>query len=104
MSQPESRLRLLCQVLGSLRFDSGGRVAWLSLTQEMLEKTGASADDSEGMVNYALSVEGVRTCALFKQERDQFYRVSLRSHGNADVSEVAQHCESSEVPGFLTLE
>ena len=57
----------------------------------MLEKTGSSADDSEGMVNYALSVEGVRVCALFKQERDQLYRISLRSRGDEDVSSVAQH-------------
>jgi len=91
MNQPASRLRLLCRVLNSLTFDSGGRVAWLSLTKEMLEKTGSSADDSEGMVNYALSVEGVRACALFKQERGQLYRISLRSHGDADVSEVAQY-------------
>ncbi len=91
MNQPESRLRLLCRVLSSLEFDSSGRVAWLSLTQEMLEKTGSSADDSEGMVNYALSVEGVRVCAFFKQKRAQFYRVSLRSRGDEDVSEVAQH-------------
>ena len=91
MNQPESRLRLLCRVLNSLEFDSGRRVAWLPLSQEMLEKTGSSADDSEGMVNYALSVEGVRVCALFKQERDQLYRISLRSRGDEDVSSVAQH-------------
>lgn len=91
MNQPESRLRLLCRVLNSLEFDSGRQVAWLALTQEMLEKTGSSADDSEGMVNYALSVEGVRVCAFFKQERGQLYRVSLRSRGDEDVSAVAQY-------------
>lgn len=90
MNQPESRLRLLCRVLNSIEFDTSGKLAWLSLTQEMLETTGSSADDSEGMVNYALSVNGVRVCAFFKEEQDQIYRVSLRSRGKEDVSEVAR--------------
>ena len=90
MNQPESRLRLLCRVLSSLTFESAGKIAWLKLTEKMLEETGSTAADSEGMVNYALSVEGVKVCALFKQEQGDSYRVSLRSRGEQDVSAVAQ--------------
>jgi phosphoesterase RecJ-like protein len=91
MNQPESRLRLLCRVLSSLTFESEGKIAWLKLTERMLEETGSTAADSEGMVNYALSVDGVKVCALFKQEQGESYRVSLRSRGEQDVSTVAQH-------------
>jgi phosphoesterase RecJ-like protein len=91
MSQSESKLRLLARLLATLDFDPSRRVAWICLDQKMLEETGASSEDTEGVVNYPLSVDGVLLCAFFREEGDEFFRVSLRSKNGLDVGSVAEH-------------
>ena len=90
MSQSESRLRLLAQLLGTLDFDASRQIAWVSMDREMLKTTGASSEDTEGIVNYPLSVEGVVLCAFFREEEHHFFRVSLRSKNGLDVGSVAE--------------
>jgi phosphoesterase RecJ-like protein len=90
MSQSESKLRLLARLLATLDFDASRRVAWICMDRGMLKETGASSEDTEGVVNYPLSVDGVLLCAFFREEGDEFYRVSLRSKNGLDVGSVAE--------------
>jgi phosphoesterase RecJ-like protein len=90
MTQSESRLRLLARLLATLDFDSSRRIAWICLDQEMLEATGATVEETEGVVNYPLSVEGVLLCAFFREEGQNSFRVSLRSKDGLDVGSVAE--------------
>ena len=86
--RPQS-VRLLADVLGSLEMFGGGRLATLRLTRKMLEATGARMDETEGFVNYATSMEGVRVAALLRELDPGRTRVSLRSSGFVDVARVA---------------
>ncbi|GAB4234265.1 MAG: bifunctional oligoribonuclease/PAP phosphatase NrnA [Acidobacteriota bacterium] len=90
LSQSEARLRLIARLIDTMGFDSTRQIAWILLTRKMLEETGAQANDTEGLVNYPLSVEGVRICAFFREETENRYRVSLRSKGELDVGRVAR--------------
>jgi phosphoesterase RecJ-like protein len=90
MSQSESKLRLLARLLATLDFDATRRIAWICLSQEMLKTTGATSEDTEGVVNYPLSVEGVLLCAFFREESHGSFRVSLRSKNGLDVGSVAE--------------
>lgn len=90
MTQSESKLRLLSRVLATLSLDPTRQVAWVSLDREMLEQTGAKDNDTEGFVNYPLSLEGVKICAFFREVGPESYRVSLRSKKDFDVNRVAQ--------------
>jgi phosphoesterase RecJ-like protein len=90
MSQSASRLRLLSSLLSTLDFDPTHRIAWIRMDRSMLESTGATSEDTEGLVNYPLSVEGVLLCAFFRQEGKRSYRVSLRSKNGLDVGSVAE--------------
>jgi len=90
MSQSESKLRLLARLLATLDFDPTRRISWIYLDRDMLQATGASHEDTEGVVNYALSVEGVLLCAFFREEEHRFFRVSLRSKDGLDVGSVAE--------------
>jgi len=83
-------LRLLGDVLSSLEFHADGRLATLVLTQEMLRRTGARLDETEGFVNYATSVEGVHAAALFREAEPRLVRVSLRASGLVDVAALAR--------------
>jgi phosphoesterase RecJ-like protein len=87
---PWSKLQLLSEVLPTARHDETGRVACLRQTLEMQERTGASDEDSDGFVNYPMSVGEVEACAFLKETAPGVYRASLRSKGDVNVARVAE--------------
>ena len=66
MTRPYARLQILGMLLNTLQVHSS-RIASITLTQEMLEKTGASAKDIEGLVHYHLSMEGSHLAVFFRE-------------------------------------
>jgi bifunctional oligoribonuclease and PAP phosphatase NrnA len=58
----------------------GFYTAYISLTKEDLDRFNYQVGDTEGVVNYALSIEGINLAALFS-ERDGVIRASFRSKG-----------------------
>lgn len=63
--------------------------AYISLSFEEMEHFKYQAGDLEGVVNYALGIEGVAFAAFFTQRKNRI-RVSLRSKGEVDVNEFAR--------------
>lgn len=88
-SRPESSLRLLAGMLDTLELHHGGRVATAWLRRELIESTGAGPGDSEGLVDYPRSIEGVEAVALFRELPDGRVKASLRSRGEVSVERVA---------------
>ncbi|MCZ8520009.1 MULTISPECIES: DHH family phosphoesterase [Paenibacillus] len=84
------QVSLLKQSLNTLRFSHQNRIAWLSVSLQDRESTGASSEDMDGLVNYARNVEGVEVGMLFKEKQPGVIKVSLRSGGTADVAAIAQ--------------
>jgi len=82
-------VQLLAAVLSSLELHAGGRFASLDLTLDMLARSGARHDETEGFVNYASSMEGVHAAALCREVDSSTTKVSLRSSGHIDVAQVA---------------
>jgi bifunctional oligoribonuclease and PAP phosphatase NrnA len=86
----ESRMRLLGQCLGSnMKVLPEFATAYIWLSKEDLEQYNYQQGDTEGVVNYALSIQNVAVAALFT-ERDDRVRVSLRSKGEFSVNEFAR--------------
>ena len=50
----------------------------------------ASEEDSDGIVNHALSIDEVVAVAFFKELSPNVYRISLRSKGKNNVAKVAE--------------
>ena len=87
--QRESKLRLLGAVLRDLRVC--GPVAWSAVTRADMEAIGAGVEDSEGIVQQIIGMEGVRAAALLRElPGGQQLRVSLRSKGAVNVAQVAE--------------
>ncbi len=84
------RIRLFSAVLSSMEVDDSGRLATLLMTKEMERRTGGRYDDTEGLINVPLTVREIQAVALFKEAEPGVYRVSFRSKGDVDVSEVAK--------------
>ncbi|HYG58195.1 MAG TPA: DHHA1 domain-containing protein, partial [Symbiobacteriaceae bacterium] len=85
-----ARLSLLSHALATLQVDPCGKVAWLQVTREMLEQTGAGEEDVEGLVNYARRVIGVEVGLIFRETFEGRIRCGLRSRSYVDVGEIAQ--------------
>ena len=83
------RLRLMGAVLHNLEFEADGRAAVAALTLRLLQETGATHDDSDGLINIPLNVKGILAVALFKEVEPDHFRISLRSKGSIDVNRVA---------------
>lgn len=85
----ENRLRLLgyslCEKLKVLKEFS---TAYIYLSKSDLNKFKYQVGDTEGLVNYALSIKGIRFAALFT-ERENVVRISFRSKDNFRVNEFA---------------
>jgi phosphoesterase RecJ-like protein len=58
---------------------------YFSLSEEELKRFNYKKGDTEGVVNYALSIKGIRLAAFFV-ERDGIVKISLRSKGDFNVN------------------
>ena len=88
-SHPTSKMRLLGAALSNLHRE--GKVTWMWVTREHMACCEANDEDCEGLVNYALAIEGVEVSIFFRELSDHRYRVSLRSKGGVNVAKVAEH-------------
>ncbi|WP_405082616.1 bifunctional oligoribonuclease/PAP phosphatase NrnA [Paenibacillus chitinolyticus] len=84
------QIRILQQGLATLDFHKNGRISTIAVSTEVIEATGATNEDMDGLVNYARNVEGVEVGLLFKQRNASAVKVSLRSAGAVDVAQIAQ--------------
>jgi phosphoesterase RecJ-like protein len=83
------RMRLVGYAISEkLHLLQDGRVAFISLTQEELLRFKYRPGDTEGLVNQALSVEGVQLAAFFREGNNEI-KISLRSRGTVDVNQFA---------------
>lgn len=87
--KPLAQIRILEAVLPTLRLSPCGRVAWMSVTRELLEKAAAKDEDVNGLVNYARSVRGVEVALFFREIAPGKYRISFRSKRSVDVNRLA---------------
>jgi phosphoesterase RecJ-like protein len=77
-------------VLHSLELEADGRVALVHLSLQLLEETGSTHEDSDGLINMPLTVKDIEAVAFFKEIEPAVYRVSMRSKGAVDVNRVAK--------------
>lgn len=86
----ETQLKLLGYCLGQkLNVLNNLETAYISLSQLELQQFDYKKGDTEGVVNYALSIKKVRFSAFFV-ERDGIIKISFRSKGKFDVNQFAR--------------
>ena len=86
----ESRLRLLGYCLSEkMTVLEEYSLAYISLTKTELERFGYVPGDTEGIVNYPLSIKDVKISVLLTERKDRI-RLSFRSKGNFPVNRIAR--------------
>ena len=85
------RLQLLGCALNNLKLVEELKTAYITLSQDELNKFNFKKGDTEGIVNYALSLKGVVFAVIFIEHRkENIIKISLRSNGNFDVNAFAR--------------
>ncbi|WP_022824407.1 DHH family phosphoesterase [Hymenobacter norwichensis] len=85
-SHSEMRLRFLGFVLkDKLRVLREYNTAYIAITQQELKEYDSKTGDTEGLVNFALSIEGIVFAAVLI-DRGQAVKISFRSVGDFSVS------------------
>ncbi|EKB61123.1 DHH family phosphoesterase [Bergeyella zoohelcum] len=86
-----SRLHLLSLVLGRIELVAENSIAILWLKRDELKKFGFEKGDTEGFVNYGLSLLGVEMSAFFMEDLyEDFIKISFRSKNAVDVNQFSR--------------
>jgi bifunctional oligoribonuclease and PAP phosphatase NrnA len=65
------------------------KTAYMTITQSELKKFGAQTGDTEGLVNYGLSIKGVKMAVLMYDRKEEI-KLSFRSLADFDVNALAR--------------
>jgi phosphoesterase RecJ-like protein len=85
------RMQLLGRALSNLKLLPEFRTAYITLSQEELNQFNYKKGDTEGFVNYALSLNNVIFAAIFIEDsQNNIIKISLRSKGNFSVNEFSR--------------
>ncbi len=86
-----NKLQLLGCALSNLKLISDSNTAYITLSQRELNTFDYKKGDTEGVVNYALSLKGVKFAVIFiENQKEGIIKISLRSKGNFDVNTFAR--------------
>ncbi|WP_298894743.1 bifunctional oligoribonuclease/PAP phosphatase NrnA [uncultured Psychroserpens sp.] len=85
------RLQLLGRALSNLKVIPEYHTAYITLSQEELNTFKFKKGDTEGFVNYGLSLKGVIFAAIFiENQQENIIKISLRSKGGFSVNELSR--------------
>jgi bifunctional oligoribonuclease and PAP phosphatase NrnA len=85
------RMRLLGVALKNLNILPNFNTAYITLTQKELDENNFKKGDTEGFVNYALSVKGINFAIIFiENKQENIIKISLRSKGDFSVNDFAR--------------
>lgn len=86
-----SRLQLLGRALQNMKVFEEHKTSYTTLTQDELDSFNYTKGDTEGIVNYGLSIKGINFTAIFIENRDEkIIKISFRSQGGFDVNQFAR--------------
>lgn len=86
---PLTRVKLISLALGRLELRAAGKIAYTEVHLSDYAACGAVPGDTEDLINYPRSIEGVEVAMIFIEQPEGGTKVSFRSRA-ADVSKVAE--------------
>ena len=85
------RLQILGRALQNMKVITEHKTAYTTLTQEELNSFDYVKGDTEGIVNYGLSIKGIVFTAIFIENKEEkIIKISFRSQGDFDVNQFAR--------------
>jgi phosphoesterase RecJ-like protein len=86
-----SRIQILARALQNMKVLPEYKTSFTSLSQDELNSFGHNKGDTEGIVNYGLSMKGIDFTAFFTENKEEgIIKISFRSKGDFDVNAYAR--------------
>nr|WP_181369554.1 bifunctional oligoribonuclease/PAP phosphatase NrnA [Flavobacterium album] len=86
-----ARIQILARALQNLKVLPEYKTSYTSLSQDELNSFGHNKGDTEGIVNYGLSMKGIVFTAFFTENKEEgIIKISFRSKGDFDVNQFAR--------------
>jgi bifunctional oligoribonuclease and PAP phosphatase NrnA len=87
-----NRLQLLGKALQNMKLLIPNKTSYISLSQEELDAFNYVKGDTEGIVNYGLSIAGIDFTAIFIENKEEgIIKISFRSQGDFDVNQFSRN-------------
>lgn len=84
------RLKLMEMVLSTLKLYEAEQIAFLHVSEQMMQESGASMQDVEGFIDFPRSLRSVKVAVFIKEAGNDAISVSMRAKGQCDVAEIAK--------------
>ena len=84
------KLKITNEVINTIEMLNNGKADIAYVTQEMLKKTGALMEETEGIIETLRNISGVEISAFMKESKPNEIKVGLRAKTYGDVSAIAQ--------------
>ena len=86
-----NRLQLLGRALQNMKVLEKHHTSYISLSQYELDEFDHLKGDTEGIVNFGLTIKGIVFAAIFIENKEEnIIKISFRSQGNFDVNQFAR--------------
>ncbi len=86
-TKSRGRIMLEQQALAGIEYAADGKIAIITITQDMLKRAGCNSSDIEGVTPIPRTIEGVELGVTLRELKNGSYKVSLRSH-NIDSAKI----------------
>jgi phosphoesterase RecJ-like protein len=87
-----NRLKILGMALNNLVVLPEYKTSYISLSQDELDSANNQKGDTEGIVNYGLTIKGIDFAVIFIENKEEgIIKISFRSQGDFDVNEFARN-------------
>jgi phosphoesterase RecJ-like protein len=83
------KLRLIGRLLADMELFAGGRLAVMYLSDDIMNATGTTYNDTEGLINLPLTAREIQAVVFFKLGANGDIHVSMRSKYDVDVRSIA---------------
>lgn len=88
-SAPIARLKLIGKALERIQTTANGKIGWTEIFISDYTATGAVPGDTEDLINYPRSIDGVEVALVFIEQFDGGTKVSFRARSLVNVAEIA---------------
>ena len=84
----KNKLALTAKAISSMRFFRDDKIVVMTITSAILKECGCTLTDTEGLIDYGMSIGTVQAAVCMTEQRERSYKVSFRSK-SVDVAAAA---------------
>ncbi len=77
----KNKVMLISKAIESMRFFANDKVVVITITAKTLNDCGCTILDTEGLIDYGMSIGTVEAAACMTEQKERSYKVSFRSKG-----------------------